>query len=258
MEMTKKQKIKKIVGITANVLVWVFVAFALLTTILVFTAQGDKDGVPALFGKSMITIESDSMKDTFKKGDLVFIEKLSGKEDAIDRVKALEVDDIITFWAPIDINKDGRLNDINTHRVIEKTETGFITKGDNNDYADTYLVAFADVIGVAEEGARIGGLGAVIGFLRSSLGFFLCIVLPLILFFLYELYRFIRLLMSERAEKKAPISPEQEEEIRRRAIAEYLQQQGQQPPVEEAPVEEAPAAEAPATEAPAEDAKDGE
>ena len=64
----------------------------------------------------------------------------------------------------------------------------------------------------------------MISFLRSSLGFFLCIVLPLILFFLYELYRFIVLLMAERAKSK-PVDSDVEEEIKRRAIEEYLKQQ---------------------------------
>lgn len=224
MEKATKQKTMKILSITANVLVWVFVAFALLTTVLVFTAQGDEDGIPSLFGKSMITIESISMDPTFEQGDLVFIEKLSGKEDSLERVKELEKGAIITYWAPVDINKDGKLNDINTHRIEEKLENGFRTKGDNNDHPDTYTITFADVIGVTTEEDSVGGLGAVIGFLRSSLGFFLCILLPLILFFLYELYRFIRLLLAERA-KKAPVSAEVEEEIKRRAIEEYLNAQ---------------------------------
>ncbi len=226
MEKATKQKTMKILSITANVLVWVFVAFALLTTVLVFSAQGDEDGIPSLFGKSMITIESISMEPTFEQGDLVFIDKISGEDDFIERVQALKKGDIITYWAPIDINKDGKLNDINTHRVEEKLENGFRTKGDNNDNADTYTVSFRDVIGVSTEDDNVGGLGAVIGFLRSSMGFLICIVLPLVLFFLYELYRFIRILLEERAKRTAAaVSAEQEEEIKRRAIEEYLMAQ---------------------------------
>lgn len=237
MEMATKQKIKKILSITATVLVWAFVAFALLTTVLVFTAQGDEDGIPALFGKSLITIESESMEDTFKKGDLIWIEKISGTENAGARLAELDVDDIITYWAPIDINKDGQLNDINTHRIVEKLENGFKTQGDNNELKDSYQVGYSDIIGVAHEDDRLGGVGAVIGFLRTSLGFFLCILLPLILFFLYELYYFIRLLLSEKL-KRAAVSAEQEEEIKRRAIEEFLASQGAAKPAEEA--EEAP------------------
>lgn len=242
MEMATKQKVKKILSITANVLVWVFVAFALLTTVLVFTAQGDEDGIPALFGKSLITIESESMEDTFKKGDLIWIEKISGTENAAVRLAELDKDDIITYWAPIDINKDGQLNDINTHRIVEKLDNGFKTKGDNNDHEDTYRVGFSDVIGVAHEEDRLGGVGGAIGFLRTSLGFFLCILLPLILFFLYELYAFIRLFLSERP-KRAAVSAEQEEEIKRRAIEEFLASQGAGKPTEENPEESASATE---------------
>ena len=226
MEMATKQKTKKILSIIANVLVWVFVAFALLTTLLVFSAQGDEDGIPSLFGKSLITIESISMEPTFKQGDLVLVEKIAGTDDFAQRVTALEKDQIITYWAPIDINKDGKLNDINTHRIEEKLENGFRTKGDNNEHADTYTISFNDVIGVSTEDDNIGGLGAAIGFLRSSMGFLLCIVLPLVLFFLYELYRFVRILLEERTKRAAAaVTAEQEEEIKRRAIEEYLNAQ---------------------------------
>lgn len=219
-----KEKVKKIVGISANVLVCLILAFALLITVLVFSAQGSEDGVPAVFGKSFISIETDSMKPTYKTGDLVFMTKLS---DA-DKLN-LKPGDIITYRAPIDINNDGMIGDINTHRVVS-VDTDALrvqTKGDNpetNKAEDDYTVHFTDIIGICTERGKVGGLGGVINFLRSSLGFFLCIVLPLILFFLYELYRFIMLVVSERA-KRAPVSAEAEEEIKKRAIEEYLKSQ---------------------------------
>ena len=227
-----KAKVKKILGIVANVLIWVFVVLSLLTTVLVFAAQGSEDGVPAIFGKSLITIETKSMEDTYKVGDLVFMKKLSD-EDKLN----LKVGDIITFRTSVDINGDGKIGDINTHRIHEHEEgsTIFVTKGDNNPNPDNvatsntpaYTVHTSDIIGICKENGRIAGLGAVLGFLRSSLGFFLCIVLPLILFFLYELYNFIMVVVKERA-KKAPagVAPTvDEEEIKRRAIEEYLRAQ---------------------------------
>ena len=186
-----KEKVKKIVGISANVLVCLILAFALLITVLVFSAQGSEDGVPAVFGKSFISIETDSMNPTYKTGDLVFMTKLSDS----DKLN-LKPGDIITYRAPIDINNDGMIGDINTHRVVSvDTEALRVqTKGDNpetNKAEDDYTVHFTDIIGICTESGKIGGLGGVINFLRTSLGFFLCIVLPLILFFLYELYKFI-------------------------------------------------------------------
>ena len=224
MENTKTSKAKKIAGIVINVLIWIVVVFSVLITVLVFSAQGSKDGVPAIFGKSLVTIESPSMEPTFKTGDLVFMTKISDEDK-----HNLKAGDIITYFAPIDINNDGVFGDINTHRIVsvDKENLRVQTRGDNketNIANDNYTVHFSDIIGVCTEEGRVGGLGSVINFLRSSLGFFLCIVLPLALFFFYELYRFITLIATERA-KRAPVSAEAEEEIKRRAIEEYLANQ---------------------------------
>ena len=219
-------KAKKIAGIIGNVLIWVFVAFSLLITIMVFSAQGSSDGIPAILGKSILTIQTPSMEDTYKVGDLVFMTKLNDEE----RMN-LEVGQIITYRAPIDIDGDGLTGDINTHRIHSyDPQTGIIvTKGDNNIVPDNegsnpYTIHRNDVIGRCTESGKLAGVGNVIEFLRSKLGFFICIVLPLILFFLYELYNFISILVSERA-KKAPIAKETEEEIKRRAIEEYIKSQ---------------------------------
>ena len=238
----QKKKMKKGLEIAANALVWLFVAFSVLVTLLVFTAQANKDGVPQLFGKSMITIETQSMEPAIKKGSMLLINKFATFDPDTNEVKGevtvydLVPGDVITFKAPIDINGDGNIGDINTHRIVEIDTVNRViqTAGDNNKTPsgepalDNYTVSFADVIGYVRaadvESATIGGLGGAIGFLRSSLGFFLCIVLPLILFFLYELYHFITLVVAERAKKK-PVSAETEEEIKRRAIEEYLKQQ---------------------------------
>ena len=219
-------KAKKIAGIIANTLIWVFVGFSLLITVLVFSAQGSSDGIPAIFGKSLLTIQTASMEDTYNVGDMVFMTKISDAEKL-----QLKAGDIITYRAPIDINGDGMIGDINTHRVVSHdASTGVIvTKGDNNILPDNqgdnpYTIHRNDVIGLCTEQGRLAGLGNVIEFLRSSVGFFVCIVLPLILFFLFELYNFISILVSEKA-KRAPIAKETEEEIKRRAIEEYIKSQ---------------------------------
>jgi signal peptidase len=123
------------------------------------------------------------------------------------------------------------VGDINTHRIVSHDPASgvIVTKGDNNLFADNegstpYTIHRNDVIGKCTEEGSIRNLGNVIEFLRSRLGFFVCIVLPLILFFLYELYNFINILVSEKA-KRAPVAKETEEEIKRRAIEEYLKNQ---------------------------------
>ena len=225
MDNMTNQKTKKILLIVANVLVWVFLALSVLTTILVFTAQGSEDGVPAVFGKSLVSVATNSMEGTFDPGDLILLEKLPDK----DSKRNLEIGTIITYHAPIDLDGDGVVGDINTHRIVDYDGNSYITQGDNNPLRDNegdhpYVVPFNNVIGVVGEDDGIAGLGGVIAFLRSSLGFLLCIVLPLGLFFLYELYRFVTIVLAERAERAAGMA-ESEEEIKRRAIEEYLRQQ---------------------------------
>ena len=56
--------------------------------------------------------------------------------------------------------------------------------------------------------------------------------LPLILFFLYELYNFISILTKERAKRAAVSAKETEEEIKRRAIEEYLRSQAEKTSVD--------------------------
>ena len=238
---------KKVLSIALNALIWLFVIFSLIITILVFSAQGSEDGVPAIFGKSLITISTDSMEPVYNVGDLVFMEKLDDKGK-----ESLKVGDIITFHAPIDINGDGMIGDINTHTIYEADHEHniFVTKGENNPHPDNvgddaYTVHYSDVIGVCQPDAKIGGLGNVISFLRSSLGFFLCIVLPLILFFLYELYNFVTILVTERSKKAAGAAVAvDEEEIKKRAIEEYLAKQKDEEEIKKRAIEEYLAAEA--------------
>ena len=218
------QKVKKISGIVGNVATWLFVAFSVLITVLVFASKGNADGIPELFGKSLITIETESMEPNIKQHSLVLLDRLEPGE-----IYKLKAGDIITYRSPVDLNGDGKSGDINTHRIVSNNtdEFYFITKGDNNKLADNedsekpYVVKYTDVLGTCTEDDAIAGVGGIMGFLRSSLGFFLCIVLPLILFFLFELYRFISVIVSERA-KRAPVAKETEEEIKKRAIEEFL------------------------------------
>ncbi len=216
---TKKQNSKKILNVVINVIIWIFVAFSIVVTILAFAAQGSEDGIPELFGKSLLNIQSPSMSGTFEIGDMLLMTKITSVER-----ENLKVGDIITYKLPEDVGQL-KAGSLNTHRIDSFTEDGkIITKGDNNLTADTYRITKNDVIGTSLETDRVPGLGAVISFLGSSLGFFLCVVLPLILFFIYELYNFISLIISEKA-KKSPVSKETEEEIKRRAIEEYLKAQ---------------------------------
>ncbi|MBE6873123.1 MAG: signal peptidase I [Ruminococcus albus] len=203
---------KTVVKVIANVLVWIVLILALLITIIVFSS-GRNNGVANLLGYIPMTVESDSMKPTFAKDDLIMCKE-------IDDVYSLQKGDVITFWTIIDGQKVK-----NTHRIVDITEIdgsrSFVTRGDNNQIDDTIPVLPGDVIGKWTE-FKIGGFGKVMNFLRTKKGFFICIVIPMAVFFLVELYKFIVTLIEL---KKPELSEEDEEEIKKRAIEEYLAQQ---------------------------------
>ena len=228
------KKYKKILKIVLNVFIWTFVVFSLLMTVLALAAQSNADGVPSLGGKCFLTVSSDSMAPTFKEGDLLFAKMLSNEEKM-----SVEVGEVITFHADLDGNGTTELN---SHRVtsINYDEDGdvisYVTKGDNpetNTAEDKEPVKWQFVIAKWEEGDKLPFIGGVLSFLQQPKGFLVAIVLPLVIFFLYELYVFIRSLLTlkQKKEEEAPkLSAEEEEAIKRKAIEEYLKQQQENAP----------------------------
>ena len=206
---------KKVLKITANVLVWIILILALLVTIMVFSS-GRNNGVANLLGYIPMTVESDSMKPTFKKDDLIICKE-------VDDVYALQEGDVITFWTIIDGQRVK-----NTHRIVAINEIdntrSFVTRGDNNPQDDTVPASANDIIGKWTD-VKLGGFGKVMNFLRTKTGFFICIVIPMAVFFLVELYKFIVTLVEF---KKPELTDEDEEEIKKRAIEEYLATQKQE------------------------------
>lgn len=203
---------KKAFKIIFSTLSWIILIFALVVTILVFTADRN-NGVSTLLGFMPFTVESDSMKPTFEKNDLIICRE-------IDDINSLQKNDVITFWTIIDGKKVK-----NTHRIVEINESdsskNFITRGDNNGSNDDISVFPADIIGKWTN-VKISGFGKVMSFLRTKTGFFICILIPMALFFLFELYKMIITIVEI---KRPSLTSADEEEIKRRAVEEYLMEQ---------------------------------
>lgn len=143
-----------------------------------------------------------------------------------------EVGDVVTF--PIRIDGEETLN---THRIVEVIEdkgiTYYKTQGDNketNPVPDDELQTSASIL-AKWTGKRIPGIGGFLGFIRTQLGFFLVILLPMILFFVYEAIRVVLNILAYNKEKakeeamEAVANSELTEEQKQRAIEEYLAKQ---------------------------------
>ena len=202
---------KKALKIIVDVLAWILLIVAMFITLLVFVGSKN-NGVPNLFGTMFMSVQSPSMEPTFKQGDMILVKK-------VDDLYTLQKDDVITFYTLVE---GARI--INTHRIVEvKDENNvrsFVTRGDNNPVDDTLPVYSADIIG-KWTGTRLPGMGMAMDFLQTKTGFFVCVLIPIALFFIFELYKFIVALIEAKNESKQ-LSEEDEEEIKRKAVEEYL------------------------------------
>lgn len=90
-------------------------------------------------------------------------------------------------------------------------------------------IIFEDDVLAVWNGRRIGGVGSVIKFLQKPLMFALVILLPLVLLFGYNIFLVVKMVIAEKTKKareaaiaEASANQIDEEEIKRRAIEEYL------------------------------------
>lgn len=184
------QIFKKIFNVIIDILIVLLLAISVLVAALALASKAE--GVPSVLGYVPLSVQSDSMVPEFEKGDLII-------SKAVDDSTALEKGDVITFKTIIE-----GVDALNTHRIVDISETDgvefYTTKGDNNDIEDTEPVA-RTAVAAKWDGIRLAGFGSAYDFLTSQSGFFLVILLPLIIFFLYEIIRFIKNLIEYNKEK---------------------------------------------------------
>ncbi|MDP4120326.1 MAG: signal peptidase I [Bacillota bacterium] len=190
----KNKKVKKVI----NIIIDVLIGLVLITSIIIaiISLSSSSSGVPNLFGYAPMSVQSDSMDsdkpNDFKKGDLI-ISKVMPKGTEYN------IGDIVTF----SIAKDGKLVP-DTHRIFSKTKIDGViyyqTKGDNAPGIDPKQQT-SDTIIAKYSGIKLSGFGLVLDCLKSQVGFFFAVLLPMALLFLYELYVVIMNLIAYNKEK---------------------------------------------------------
>lgn len=221
-----KKTLKKIFNAIIDVIVICIMVLSVFIVVLSLTSKSS--GVPNIFGIAPLSVQTASMEDTINVGDLIFCSLTENDNE-------FQKGDIVTF--PIELNGERVLN---THRIVEVVEDDNIiyyrTQGDNeetNPEPDKDLQTSSTIV-AKYKGTKIPGLGTVLSFIRTQLGFFLCILLPMILFFIYEAVRVIMNLLAYNKEKafeeaqSAVSNSELTEEQKQKAIEEYLASLGQQ------------------------------
>ncbi len=273
-------KAKKISNIVFTVVEVAIVIFTIVISVMVWVGGGNPDDLsqPKAGKQAMLAIQTDSMmgdaKDNFNPGDLVFVKM---PED----VGGLGVGTIIAYRTQI--YQNGQMfNTIITHRIIEvkkdangKTES-YVVLGDNTEGRnETEIEQSKDIVPlgsvVGEYKSKLKGLGGAILWLQGyehvenaygvkiwsyagkTNNFLYVIIIPLILLLVWNGYYLVKAIVDAKIKKakeaaaqaaiEAASAPIDEEEIKRRAIEEYLKSQAQtateDKPANEAEVPEA-------------------
>ena len=157
---------KKRINIS-NIINAIVISIFIVLVLNQLTSRSDK--LFETIGYRSYTVLSGSMEPKFYPGDVV-ITKHKNKTD-------IKINDIVTYK-----DNDGV---IITHRIIEETPDGYITKGDNNNVEDADILTKENIIG--EVKFSIPKLGYLSDFLSKPMVIAAeMIVLAVFIFFYYK------------------------------------------------------------------------
>ncbi len=224
-----EQKGKSILGVISDVLLVILIVVAIAITVMTFTSKSSETGIGNVAGYTPFSVQTDSMSPTIGKGDLIIA------KEVVNPQEELKVGDVITFYTLMQDGAGNTVKGFNTHRILDVQLNNdgsvyyYVTKGDAMETEDNQKVYPDDIVarqigaGVDEsgnyvKGLTISGFGNALDFLQSQLGFMICVIIPLALFFIWQVYKLIAMFMTAKAEKIS-------DDVKRQAIEEYLAQQ---------------------------------
>lgn len=227
------EKGKSIWGVISDILLIIIIIIAIIITVMTFTSKNSDMGIGNVLGYTPFAVQSDSMDSGepsgFGTGDLIISKEVKDPN-------TLKIGDVITYSTIIDGQTAGKkIRGYNTHRIIDIIPAGdnsvyaFVTAGDAVGMEDNVNVLPDEVIakqvnsgydenGNKKTGMKIANFGSALSFLQSRTGFMICIIIPLALFFIWQIYKLISMFMTAKAENLS-------EESKQRVIDEYLAQQ---------------------------------
>ena len=207
--------LKKIGSAIVDIIIVVLILLSIVISISSFTAKAN-NGVPDLFGYTPFSVQSDSMLPTLAVGDYILVEECDAEN--------LQVGDIVSYHTIIEGQKT-----INTHRIVDvivnEDFVEYQTQGDNKESPDEVLIQASDVVG-KYNGKRVPFLGAAIDYLSTQMGFFIFILLPVLLFTIYQIYKLIAVVLyNKKVDMIKAVNDNATDEVKEAIIAEYLAKQ---------------------------------
>ena len=180
----KSKTLHKVLTVIGTVLCVILIPILVINCILIVKSFTSEE-VPNVAGTLPLIVLTDSLYPLIESGDLIICHTVEPED--------VKVGDVISFFDPA-----GNGSSIVTHRVLEVTEEGWRTKGDNNNTEDRVLVQPEDLV-ARYDGTRLAGFGNVALFMQTTPGLILCVVCPIVLLVGYDM---IRRRLYEKASKQ--------------------------------------------------------
>ena len=192
---------KKAWTIISSVLVWllVVVAVGMMVFTIVSVNTFDRND-RAVFGHKMYIVLSDSMSATdFSAGDLVVVKEVDPS--------TLRANDIVAFVS----QSSESYGQTMTHKIRARTvsdngEPGFITYGTTTGIDDEEIVTYPYVQG--KYVFAIPKLGSFFTFMKTPLGYLVCILLPFLLLILHQGVNCVRIFRRYKQEQMQQLMQE--------------------------------------------------
>lgn len=255
-----KEKVKKILRIVGDVLLYIFIGICLIGVIITISSKKNEDGTASIFGMQMRLVLTESMAKSeytdvseFEIKDIpvnsmIFIEEVPEDDaEAKEWYSKLEVGDVLTFKYVY------TRQETITHRIVEIKEneygTGYIItlEGDNKSSATGAMQQVIDtserhtspdyIIGKVTGQSYI--LGLFLTILRSPLGLIFIVIVPSLVIITLEVIKIVKMATADKKEKERKEKEEQQNELDmlKRRLAELEQLKASPPAAESAPTE---------------------
>ena len=255
-QQSKGATAKKVVSVVLDVLLYVFLALAMvvvaLTVMSKVAQKDDPTGAPNLFGYEMRYVETGSMEPEYPINTMIFIERApQNYEESIEWFENnVHEGDVLTFFY-----REAGQRVVITHRVISKVpctekdskgieKGGYVitlegdNKGSDGKATTQRIYTYAHYNEMAEADDQLQGqvigkvagqnllLGSAVTTLKQPLGMVLIIIIPCLFVIILEVIRIFKVFGAEKNEKAKKKEKEQEDKLaQQNSEIELLKQQ---------------------------------
>lgn len=248
----KNEKVKKILKITGDVLLYVFLGICLVAVIVTISSRKNGEDAVSIFGMQMRLVETGSMakNENFDASkydikdipvnSMIFISEVpEDKEEAKKWYSELKVGDVLTFKYVY------TRQETITHRIesIKTKDDGsgyLITlRGDNVDEGNSQVIDTSThqddvnyIIGKVTGQSFI--LGLILTVIKSPLGLIFIIIIPSIIIIALEVIKIVKMMTADKKakEKEEKEAQQNELDMLKKRLAE-LEMQNAGPPASE-------------------------